>query len=338
MTAKSKGLDITVLVDEWTVQPGDPHFTKQPDKPMTEFHVADALRHLGHSVSAIGVSNDVAALAGNLKERKCDLVFNLTEQIGGDRLMDKNIAGILEIMGIPYTGSGPMGLMLSRDKRLCKQLLSLHRIRVPNFVSLPIDRKIKVPKPLKYPLVVKPAFEDGSEGISNASLVANEKALEERVRYVHGSWQQPVIAEEYVEGREFYVSVIGNRRLSVLPIRECKLGSGDSDGPMLATYSVKYNEKYREKWNIEFGFAELDPDLVRRIERTCKNVYRILHLRDYGRLDLRVTPEGRITILECNPNPDLAFGEEVAESAERAGTGYEKLIDKIIRLALARYE
>jgi len=293
---------------------------------------------LGHSVFVIGVSNDVAALAGNLKQRQCDLVFNLTETIAGDRLMDKNIAGILEIMGIPYTGSGPMGLMLSRDKRLCKQLLSLHRIRVPGFVSLPIGRKIKVPKSLKYPLVVKPAFEDGSEGISNASLVANEKALEDRVRYVHESWQQPVIAEEYVEGRELYVSIIGNRRLSVLPFRECKLGSGDPDGPMMATYSVKYNAKYREKWNIEFGFAEIEPDVVRRIERTCKNVYRILHLRDYGRLDLRLTPEGRITILECNPNPDLAYGDEVAESAERAGISYEKLIDKIIRLAMARYD
>lgn len=338
MTAKSRGLDVTVLVDEWTIQPGDPHFTQQPEKPMTEFHVADALRHLGHSVFVIGVSNDVAALAGNLKERKCDLVFNLTEQIAGDRLMDKNIAGILEVMGIPYTGSGPMGLMLSRDKRLCKQLLSLHRIRVPGFVSLPIGRKIKVPKSLKYPLVVKPAFEDGSEGISNASLVANEKALEDRVRYVHESWQQPVIAEEYIEGRELYVSIMGNRRLSVLPIRECTLASSDSEGPMLATYSVKYNAKYREKWNIEFGFAELEPDVVRRIERTCKSVYRILYLRDYGRLDLRLTPEGRITILECNPNPDLAYGDEVAESAERAGILYEKLIDKIIRLALARYD
>lgn len=336
--AKKKELDITVLVDEWTVQTPDPEFTEEPDTPMTEFHVVDSLRQLGHNVSVVGVSEDVVALATHLSEHKCDLAFNLTEQIAGDRLMDKNIVGILEIMGIPYTGSGPMGLMLSRDKRLCKQLLSLHRIRVPGFVSLPIGRKIRVPKSLKYPLVVKPAYEDGSEGISNASLVTNEKALEDRVSYVHESWHQPVIAEEYVEGREFYVSVIGNQRLSVLPIRECKLGEGDPDGPVMATYSVKHNAKYRERWNIKFGFAELEPDVFRRIERTCKNVYRILHLRDYGRLDLRLTPEGRITILECNPNPDLAYGEEVAESAEQAGIAYEKFIDKIIRFALARYE
>jgi len=183
-----KDLDIIMLVDEWTIAAGNPHFEQEPAKPMTEFHVADALRHLGHSVFAIGVSDDVVALATHLKERKCDLVFNLTETIAGDRLMDKNIAGILEIMKIPYTGSGPMGLMLSRDKRLCKQLLSHHKIRVPGFVSLPIGRKIAVPKRLSYPLVVKPAFEDGSEGISNASLVANEKALQERVPYVHESW------------------------------------------------------------------------------------------------------------------------------------------------------
>ena len=151
-----------------------------------------------------------------------DLVFNLTEQFGGDRRFDKNIAALLEILDIPFTGSGATGLMLCRDKRLCKQLLSLHRIRVPGFAFLPLNRAVRVPKTLRYPLVVKPAFEDSSEGISNASLAANEEALRERVQFVHEGWQQAVIAEEYIEGRELYVSVLGNKRLVVLPIRECR--------------------------------------------------------------------------------------------------------------------
>ncbi len=330
-------MNVTVLVDEWTIPSGDPEFTRQPPKPMTEFHVIDALRSLGHSVRTVGVSSDIAALVHHLTSQPVDLVFNLTEQIDGDRLMDKNIAALLEMMGIAFTGAGPMGLMLSRDKRLCKELLSLHKIRVPRFVSLPIGRKVRIPKTVKYPLVVKPALEDGSEGISNASLVMNEKALLERVEFVHTSWQQPVIAEEYIDGREYYVGVLGNARLTVLPLRECKLNAGAQDGPQLATYMVKWNAKYREKWNIVFDFAELDDETIRRIERTCKKVYRILHMRDYARIDLRVTPEGRLVILEANPNPDLAYGEEVAEAAEKRGISYEALIDRIIRSALRRY-
>ena len=148
--------------------------------------------------------------------------------------------------------------MLCRDKRLCKQLLSLHKIRVPGFVSLPCDRAIRVPKHLRYPLVVKPAFEDSAEGISNASIVANEAALKDRVKFVHQRWMQAVIAEEYIEGRELYVSILGNKKLAVLPIRECSFNPGVNQGPSLATYRVKWNDEYRKKWNIRFEFASLN--------------------------------------------------------------------------------
>jgi D-alanine-D-alanine ligase len=195
-----------------------------------------------------------------------------------------------------------------------------------------------MPKSLNYPLVVKPAFEDSSEGISNASLVSSETALIERVKFVHDGWQQPVIVEEYIEGREFYVGVIGNKRLTALPIRECIFDSENPQGPQLATYRVKWNRKYREKWNIRFDFAELETPIIKNIERICKRVYRLLRMRDYGRIDLRLTPDNKLVVLETNPNADIAYGEDVAEAAEKAGITYEKLIDRIIHFALSRHK
>jgi len=331
-----KAKNITVMVDEWTIPNGDPEFKQPPKIPSTEHHVIPTLRDLHYNVSVLGVVDDIATTLNNLTEQKPDLVFNLTEQLGGDRQMDKNIAALLEMTRIPFTGTGPTGLMLCRDKRLCKQLLSLHRIHVPQFVNISPGHRFRAPKSLRFPLVVKPAFEDSSEGISNASLVTNESALMERVRFVHEGWEQPVTVEEYIQGREFYVGILGNKKLTVLPIRECVFDSEQGEGPLLATYRVKWNAEYRKKWNIRFDFAELDAPIFSRIERICKKVYRLLQIRDYGRIDLRLTPDNELVILEANPNPDIAYGEEVAEAAEKAGISYENLIDCIVNLALRR--
>jgi D-alanine-D-alanine ligase len=333
-----KAKNITVMVDEWTIPDNDPEFREAPKVPSTEHHVIPALRDLRYNVSILGVADDIAAILNTLAGQKPDLVFNLTEQLCGDRRMDKNIAALLEMIRVPFTGTGATGLMLCRDKRLCKQLLSLHRIRVPQFINIPPGRCPRIPKNLRFPLVVKPAFEDSSEGISNASLVTNESALRERVQFVHEGWQQPVIAEEYIQGRELYVSILGNKKLTVLPIRECIFDFDQSQGPFLATYRVKWNAEYRKKWNIRFDFAELDAPLVSRIERMCKKVFRLLQIRDYGRIDLRLTPDNELVVLEANPNPDIAYGEEVAEAAEKAGIPYENLIDRIVKLALRRHK
>jgi len=330
-------LNIIVLVDATAIPANDPHFNSTPETPTTEYYVIAALRTLQHNVSILGAVNNVGTIISSLKEQKPDIVFNLTEQFAGDRQFDKNITALLELVNIPFTGTGPTGLMLCRDKRLCKQLLSLHKIRVPSFIYLPPDRSIFVPRSLRYPLVVKPAFEDSSEGISNASLVANESALRERAKFVHERWHEAAIAEEYIKGRELYVSIIGNKKLIVFPIRECLFESNEGEGPQLATYRVKWNEKFRKKWNIDFGFAGLDTPTVKNIERTCKRVYRLLQIRDYGRIDLRLTPENKLVILEANSNPDIASGEDVAEAAKKVGISYEKLIERILRIALQRY-
>ena len=332
-----KKLNITVLVDEAEILPSDPDFLSTPKETTTEFHVIQTLRELGHNVSVLGAVKDIEQMCAGLKKKKTDLVVNLTEHLEGERRFDKNIAALLEMSEIPFTGAGTMGLMLSRDKSLCKQLLSLHKIRVPAFVSLPPQRIVRLPKNLHFPLVVKPAFEDSSEGISNASIVETEAALTERVHFVHERWDQPAIAEQYIEGRELYVGILGNKKLLVLPFRECQFNFQGNNGPCLATYRVKWNKQYREKWNIEFGFADIQNPVVKRIERICKKVYKILHLRDYGRIDIRLTSDNKVYILEANPNPDIAYGEEVAEAAEKMGISYNNLIKRVINSALKRY-
>jgi D-alanine-D-alanine ligase len=332
----SRKLKITALVDEGEVPADDPDFSRPVESARTEYHVIGALRELGHSVSVVGAGEDINTMVKTLTSDKPDLVFNLTEHIGGDRRHDKNIAALLEMIQIPFTGTGVSGLLLTRDKRLCKRLLSSHRIRVPGFASLPLSRTIRISKKLRYPLIVKPALEDSSEGISKASVVANEDELKERVEFVRSRWRQPVIAEEYIQGRELYVAVLGNSRLVVLPVRECIFNLEASRGPYLATHRVKFNQEYRKKWGIEFGFAELETSTLKRIEHVCKKVYRILQIRDYGRIDLRLAEDNQVVILEANANPDLAYGEEVAESAEKAGIPYMKFIDRILKTALHR--
>ena len=329
-------INITVLVDEFEIPTDDPELRNPPGNSSTEYHVVEAVRLLGHNVSVLAATEDIELMITKLKEFAPDVVFNLTEHLGGERRFDKNIAGLLEMLGIPFTGAGPVGLLLSRDKSLCKQLLSLHKIRIPKFISIPVGQNIKVPKSFPFPAVVKPAFEDGSEGISNASKVDNVQGLVERVNFIHERWQQPVIVEEYIDGREFYVTVIGNKKLKVLPLRECRFNSDGEGGPSLATYRVKWNDAYRKKWDISFGFAEVEDEIFKSIERVCKKVYRTLGLRDYGRIDLRLKNDNKIVILEANSNPDLAFGEEVAEAAEKAGISYEELIKQIIRNAYKR--
>jgi len=329
--------NITVLVDAATVPAHDPQFEHPPKEPITEYHVIESVRLLGHTASVVDVHDDIGDMIDKIKKAEPHLIFNLTEQFACLRSMDKNIAAVLEMLHIPFTGAGTTGLMLCRDKRLCKQILARHMIRVPGFVNIPLGRRVRVPRSIRFPLVVKPALEDGSEGISNASLVWDEDALAERSRFVHERWRQDAIAEEYIDGRELYVSIMGNARLTVLPIRECFLQKHPEGGPYMATYRVKWNEAYRDKWGIKFGFANLGDKVQAQVARVCKKVYRLLHLQDYGRIDVRLAPDDRLVVLEANPNPGLAYGEEVAESAEKAGIEYEQFIDRIIRTAIRRF-
>jgi D-alanine-D-alanine ligase len=331
-------MKIVVLIDPESFVPEDPQLEHGPgDVCMeVEFHVAHALRELGHEVQVHVFSPDIAENLQQLREAGADLAFNLTEHYGGNRRMDKNIAALLDLVGIPYTGSGPTGLMLCRDKALCKRLLSHHRIRVPDFALLRRG-ETTVRRKLHYPLVVKPLYEDGSDGITLGSLVHTPEELRDRAAVLHERMKQPVICEEFIEGRELYLGLLGNRRLTALPARECRFNSAKATAPRIATARVKRDAEYCAKWGIAFTDADLDEATMARLARISKRIYRLLHLRDYGRIDVRITGEGDVVFLEANPNPDLTMGDELAEAASRAGIDYDRLVQRILRTALQRY-
>lgn len=333
---RPRSLRIVVLIDEEAYHHEDPQFLIGHEGAIqtVEFHVAETLRLLGHEAEVVVCRPPIQKTIDALRAAAPDLVFNLTEHFRGNRQMDRNIAAVLDLLGIPYTGSDPVGLMLCRDKGLCKRLLSHYRIRVPSFSTLPVGR-VTLRRKLRFPIIVKPALEDGSDGIALSSLVESERDLRERVLMLHERMRQPVICEEYIQGREIYVGIIGNARLTAFPAREVRF-AGLSAGPRFATARVKRDEEYRKKWGIEFTHADLTPDLQARAAHIGKRIYRLLHIRDYGRIDMRITPDGQIVFLEANPNPDLTLGDELSEAAERAGLNYEQLIGRILNQARRR--
>lgn len=331
-----KKLQITALIDDACMPPDGAEYKKPETHNATEFRVVSALKNLGHTVHCLGVGDRLEPIIADLTEHRPDLVFNLTEQYRDQRRLDKNIAGLLELLDIPFTGSGSVGLMLSRHKGLCKQLLSTRRIHVPRFYVVPLGKTTRLPRGMHFPLVVKPLYEDGSDGISNASLVKTESDLNDRVHMMHDHFLQPAIVEEYIEGRELYVGILGNRRLHVLPPRELEFGSHEG-GPVLATYRVKWNKAYQKKWNLKFRTADLPAPLLDSIGKICRKAYRLLQIQDYGRIDLRLTSDNRLVVFEVNPNPGLDLEDEMARAAEHNGMGYNEMIRRIVDLAHARY-
>jgi len=228
--------------------------------------------------------------------------------------------------------------LLSRDKALSKKILAYHRIPTPRFAVFPIGRKVARPKRLDFPLFVKSVVDDGSAGIAQASIVRDDDALIERVRFVHETVKSDALVEQYIEGRELYVGVIGNRRLQTFPVWELIFDSLPDDMAPIATAKAKWDHSYQKRVGLRTAAADdLSPELVRRIAQLCKRVYRALHISGYARMDLRLRNDGRMFVLEANANPDLSYGEDFAESAESAGISYEQLLWRIISLGM-RYD
>jgi D-alanine-D-alanine ligase len=339
MVRAKKRHKVLVLFDTAGTPPADQDFTKEmkTDDWAAEAHVIEALKKLGHEVRTIGVWDEPGMIIDEIKANPPDIVFNLTEHFNEVSAYDRNVAGLLEMMGVPYTGSSPTGLTLCKNKGMAKELLAYHKIRVPNFAIFSPGATIKKPPHLKFPLFIKPAEEEASYGISQDSFVESDEAFEERIRFIHERMNQTALAEEYIEGREIYVSLIGNERLRVLPLREVIFTEVPEDQPKFSTFKAKWDDAYRKRWGIQNVFAEPFSDgVVQRMARICKAVYRALRIRGYGRIDLRVTPEGEIVILEANPNPNLDRDDEFAQSAMKAGLTYERMIQRILRLALSR--
>ena len=289
----------------------------------------------------VPVHDDIAPVRQAIENWKPDIAFNMLEDFAGFGALDFYIVSYLDMLGIPCTGCNARGLLLSRDKALSKKLLSYHRIRVPKFRVFPLSRKptLKRAASLPYPMIVKSKIEQGSVGIAQSSYVSNPEELIERVQQVHKMTGEDAIAEQYIEGRELYVTVMGNLRLEVFPIRELVFDKLDESMHRIATYNVKWNEEYRERWGIDYQFARnLPAGMDEKIVRVCKRVYRVLEMSGYARLDLRLTGEGRIYVLEANANAAITSNEDVAFAAEKAGYSYPQLIQKLLNLGLRAHK
>ncbi len=330
-----KQLRVLALVNENLVPPDtmEGKTDKEIDEWKTEYDVVSTLREMGHNVEVLGVSDDLTPIRNAIRRRKPHIAFNLLEEFHGVVTYDNAIVSYLELMRQPYSGCNPRGLMISKDKALSKKILAFHRIPSPKFAVFPLGRKVVRPKRLQFPIFVKSVIDDASLGISQASVVHDDKELAERVAFVHEHTLADALAEEYIQGRELYVGVIGNDRLQTLPIWE--LYFTKSEVPVIATRKVKWDRKYQEKLGVETDLAkDLGPKVENQIARICKKVYKALDLSGYARMDLRLRDDGRIFVLEANANPNLSFGEDFAESAEKTGLSYEDLLSKIIGLGL----
>lgn len=333
-------LRVLVLVREGHVPPRSIEGVDEKDLAAwkAEFDVCEALRNLGHEIMPLGVYDDLGPIRNALKEFEPDITFMMLEEFHGVVTYDFAVISYLELMQQPYTGCNPRGLLLSKDKALSKKILTYHRIPTPRFVVFPVGRKVHRPKKLSFPLFVKSVVEDASFGISQASIVRTDEALEERVKFIHEHTNGNAIAEQYIEGRELYVGVIGNDRLKTFPAWEMGFGSWPDDVAKIATSRVKWNREYQEKHDITtFAAKDLDDATQDRIAKICKRVYRALNMSGYGRMDLRMTEQGEIYVIEANANPNIEYGEDFAESAATVGVSYEDLLQQILNHGL-RYK
>jgi len=335
-----KKLRVLVLVHEDLVPPESMkgYTDKEIIEWKTEYDVITTLGEMGHEVHPLGVHDDLGVVRKAILEWKPHIAFNLLEEFHGHSLFDYHVASYLELMQQLYTGCNPRGLMLAHDKALSKKLLSFHRINIPRFAVIPIGKRPKKPSRLKFPLFVKSLCEEGSYGIAQASVVRNEDKLGERITYLHEQLGTPVLVEEYIEGRELYLSIIGNNRLQTFPLIELQFGKAPDDMQKIATSRVKWDWEYQKKYGIDTVLARDIPEATRsRIARLGKRIFRLLSLTGYARLDLRLTDEGRLFVLEANANPDIGYGEELSCATEATGMSYEALIQRVMNLGM-RYD
>lgn len=303
---------------------------------ITELDVMSALKKRGHEVLPIGIYGDLKPIRDAIDEFKPHATFNLLEEFDGQALFDQNVVSYLELLRQPYTGSNPRGLILARDKALTKKILNYHRIKTPRFAEFPLWGASAIPKDLPFPCIVKCQMEEASLGIARSSVVRSPEKLRERVAWVHEKLGYHAIAEEFIEGRELYVGVYGQQRLSTLPIWEVAFDKVDEPGKEVYTRMAKWNPEYRARKGIRSGPASLEAGLEKKIIEICKRTYRALHLSGYARIDLRLTEEGEVFVIEANPNPNIGRDDEFAESAAHAGIKYDDLIEKVVTLAFAQ--
>jgi len=309
--------------------------TKEKEEWRTEYDVVTTLRGMGHEVRPVGVGSELGVIREAVEDYKPHVTFNLLEEFAGYPLFDQHVVSYLELTKQKYTGCNPRGLTLTHDKALANKILTYHRIHVPRFVVFPVNRNVKRPARLKFPLFVKSVSDEGSVGIAQASIVRDDEKLKERVNFIHRQNETPAIAEEYIEGREIYVGVIGNERLQTYTPWEMVMPDLPEGAPNIATGKIKWDIEYQKKVGLVTKPAAIEEQTKKEFERLSKRVYRILGLSGYARVDYRLTNDGRIFLLEVNPNPQIARQEDFADSAEHCGVTYEGLLQKIVTLGIS---
>ena len=336
-------LKIAVLYDRvWEDEPaeGSAPAEKSPvtrtlDKKEVEDEVVEALGKLGHEATLHELDGTPKSLLA-LARLECDLVFNLTESFADDDTADFKIAGFLELVGKRYTGSGTHGLMLAQDKAIAKKIFQFHGIHTPVFAKS-FRGRLDFSHDLQFPVIVKPAREDGSIGIEFSAVVSSIRELMERMDWLHAHFDSPVLIEEYIEGRELYVGVLGNDKPEALPVVELDLSKLPDGTPRIAAAEVKWGKGTKAYRDTKSAIAtDLSEDTVAALQQTAVAAYQALELRDYGRVDMRLQADGRIHVIEVNPNPWLSSKAEFAMAARKAGRTYSRLVEEIVELAMAR--
>jgi len=332
-----KKLRVLVLMHEDLVPPDDPSSFPEDKIPpwKTEYDIQWALEELGHKVTAVGVHDDLGLIRRAIEVHDPHIVFNVLEEFHVATAYGQAVVSFVELMRRAYTGCNPRGLMLAHDKVLTKKILSYHGVHTPRFEVFKRGRAVRPGRDMRYPLIVKSSFEDASLGISQASVVENEARLVERVHFMHDSFGTDALVEEFVEGRELYLGVIGNTRLETFPVWEMHFEKWPAGKHRIATEKVKWSYRYQLKHGIQTGPAELSEAQQRKISKLGKYVYRALGLSGYARLDMRLDEDGEAWVIEANGNPDLAHDEDFAKSARAGGLEYERLIERILKLGLA---
>jgi D-alanine-D-alanine ligase len=308
---------------------------KEKEPWRTEYDVMSTLREMGHEVRPIGVRSELGVIREAVEEYKPHVTFNLLEEFDGYPLFDQHVVSYLELTRQKYTGCNPRGMTLARDKALTKKILTYHRIHVPRFAVFDIKRRVTRPSRLRFPLFVKSLSDEGSVGIAQASLVRDDEKLRERVDFIHRQNQTPAIAEEYIEGREIYVGVIGNQRLQAYTPWELVMTNLPEGASNIATGKAKWDVEYQKKIGLTTQAAKLDPAVKKEFDRLSKRIYRTFGLSGYARIDYRLAEDGRIFVLEINPNPQIAHQEDFADSAEHCGTKYKAMLQKIMTLGMS---
>jgi D-alanine-D-alanine ligase len=329
-------LRVLVLMHDYLVPPADVTGQDPLTAPWrTEYDVLTTVRdQLEHDVHVLGVKDDLAGIRQANEEFKPHIAFNLLEAFHEVGTFDQNVVAYLELLRLAYTGCNPRGMLLARDKALSKKLLHYHRIAVPEFTVVRMGRKPRLPARFKYPVIVKSLTQESSIGISQASVLEDESKLRERVQFIHDSVKTDAIIEQYIEGRELYVAVLGNQRLQVFPTWEMTFANMPDDQHRIATERVKWNAKYQKRMGIATGEASLTPEQSDRVHHVCRRVYQTLEMSGYARIDLRLDDAGRLFVLEANPNPQIARKEDFADAAARAGVDYPALLQRILSIGM----